>query len=243
MVFSDTTNKLGLIQDCEMKLFGDNGYGQITNNPNRLLQFAARINRRQDRFIQLAFSADNRWQYDDSNYTDFPIATTNLVSGQRDYTFDVSMLEIDGVEILVNGEWRRIDPIDVTDNSATSIAYIENNSSNTGIPIAYDKTGGSVVLQPTPDYSATGGLRIRFKRGASYFVSTDTTKVPGFPSIFHDYLSTGAALDYAIDRNFPNVVNALAPEVLRKEDAILEHFSKRSKDEQKHFKPVIRSTR
>lgn len=247
MTFSDTSTKLGILQDIEMKLFGDNGYGQITSNANRLLQFTARVNRAQDRFIQLAISADGRWQYDDTNNTDYPTATTNLVANQRDYTFAIEMIQIERVAILNSATsliYNVILPIDISDNSALAKAYIENNTNNVGVPTAYDKTANSIILQPTPPYSATNGLKVFFKRGANYFVSTDTTnKSPGFPVIFHDYLSLYASYCYAVDRTMTSQIQTLGRDVQIKEEAIIDFFSKRSKDEQKFIRPVIRNSR
>lgn len=232
MVFSDTSTKLGLIQNCETKVFGDDGYGQISGNTNRLYQFTERLNRAQDRFVYLAMSADGRWQYDDTNNTDYPIATTALVSGQRDYTFALEHLEIEKVLILhaaTNGQWTLLHPFDQDDPSAQT--YLENNTGNTGIPFRYDKKANSIFLDPVPNYSVSAGLKIYFKRGPNYFVYTDTTKVPGFASIFHDYLSLHASTNYAVDRNLANAAN-LNSLLEAKEASIIDFFARRNRDEQ-----------
>lgn len=233
MQYSDLTNKTGILQDAEIALYGDNGYGTITGNTNKLLQFTARINRRQDRFIALAFEADGTWQYDDSNYTDFPTATTNIISGQRDYTFDLTMLEIEKVMIYPSSTATAYVPLTTVDiREAVYVPVALNNPTNVGAPYQYDKTGNSVILDPSPNYSIAAGLKVIFKRGPSYFLSTDTTKVPGFPSIFHNYLSRGAALDYAIDRNMPIAAN-LAAQVAEIERQIGIFYGRRAADEKK----------
>lgn len=231
MVFRDDTTKLGLLQHCETTLFGDNAYGRITGDTNLLYQFTARINRAQDRFVYLAMSADGRWQYDDTNYTDYGIATTNIVSGQRDYTLAVTHLEIEKVLILpsaTSSNYELIKPMDQDDSDATG--YLENTSSNVGTPVRYDKRANSIFFDPTPNYNATAGLKIYFKRGPSYFTYDDTSDVPGFASIFHDYLSLHACRDYAIERNLSNA-KSLDELVQRKEQSILDFFSKRNRDE------------
>jgi hypothetical protein len=245
MVFNDTTTKLGLLQDCEMKLFGDNGYGQITGNPNRLLQFTARINRRQDRFVHLALIADGRWQNDDNNNTDYPTATTNIVSGQSAYPLSLEMIEIEKVAIKQkeDGDYVIIYSTDIQDSNFLAKKYVENNSNNTGIPFAYDKKADSIVLTSTPNYNATAGIKIFYKRGSNNFVSTDTTKVPGFASIYHEYLSLGASLDYAIDRNMDKQIQIFSQKILVMEDSIIEYFSRRNKDEVKIIRAVNRSSR
>jgi hypothetical protein len=235
MVFSDTTTKLGLIQDCETTLFGDSGYGKISGNTNLLYQFTGRINRRQDRFIQLAFKADGTFQYDDSNNTDYPEATTNLISGQRDYVFALDMLEIERAMVYptsTSTDYTTIYPRDIHDAGGDAIA--ENQSGYTGVPNIYDKKGALVTLGPKPNYSATNGLKVIFKRGAYYFVYSDTTRSPGFASYLHGYLSKGASLDYAVDRGL-DVAKNLSVQVDAMEKEIVAHFARRPKDEVKEI--------
>jgi hypothetical protein len=69
-----------------------------------------------------------------------------------------------------------------------------------------------------------------FQRAPSYFTSGDTTKQPGFPSIFHRYLSLGAAYDYAKKKLLPQT-NQLRADILEMEDAMRTFMSLRSKDE------------
>lgn len=233
MVYSDTINKTGILQDAEIALYGDNGYGQITGNPNRLLQFTARVNRRQDMFIKLAFEADGTWDYDDTNYTDFPTATTAIVSGQRDYSFDISMLEIEKVMILPSATataYVTIYPVDIKDKLYSEIAL--NNPNNTGTPYRYDKQANSVILDPTPNFSVLAGIKVIFKRPAFYFISTDTSRSPGFSILFHNYLSRGSALDYAVDRIMP-IAATLVGQVALIEKSISSFYNRRTLDERK----------
>lgn len=241
MVFSDTSTKLGLIQHCEVKVFGDDGYGMISGNTNRLYQFTARLNRAQDRLVYLAITADGRWQYDDTNYTDYPIATTDLVSNQRDYPFSIEHLEIEKVLIKDSaGNWTVLLPIDQNDDHARS--YIENNSGNVGMPRYYDKMANSIFFDVTPNYSSTGGIKVYFKRGASLFVYTDTTKAPGFASIFHGYLADHASTFYGLDKGMVNAKNWYT-DLLTQEEAIVDFFSKRSLDEPKIIRARVTSSR
>ena len=98
LYFSDTTTKKGQIQGMEIELFGENGYGKISNFPNRMFQATRRLNDRLDKFAILELTADGKWQIGDTNYTtDFAIATHDITSGVRDYTFDTDMLQIEKV--------------------------------------------------------------------------------------------------------------------------------------------------
>lgn len=231
MVYSDTTTKQGIIQIEEMALFGDNGYMAISSDADRLYQFTALNNQALDRFVFLAMTADGRWQWDDSNYTDMSIATTNIVSGQRDYEFALDHLEIEKVLAMDNnGKWNVVTPIDEQDLVAKP--YIENNSPNTGVPISYDKRGTTIFFNVIPNYSATAGLKIYFKRGASYFAYTDTTKKPGIPSIFHKYVPIYSIAEYAVNKSMPaQFIQARQVMLQTEERAILAFYSRRNKDE------------
>jgi hypothetical protein len=227
--FNDTSStKSGIIQDCEITLFGDEGYGSISGDTNRLLQFTNRANRALDRLVYLAMTADEKWQFDDSNYNDLAIATTDIVATQRDYQFALDHLEIEKVLIQRNdGVWVTLDPLSKTENKNT---YYENNAGNTGVPTRYEKRGNTIFLDVVPDYSLVNALKIYFTRGASYFTSTDTTKTAGFASPFHKFIPLHMKTHYAIDRQMPlgkNLYDLLQVE----ENAIKDFYSNRMKDE------------
>jgi hypothetical protein len=88
-----------------------------------------------------------------------------------------------------------------------------------------------MVLYPTPDYSSTAGLRAYFKRDASYFAVTDTTKEPGFNPQFHRIISMGAALDYCLFAGMTNKFTLLQGEIAKLEEALINFYANRSKDE------------
>src|ERR1035437_6607564 len=116
--FNDTSSaKSGLIQECESQVFGDNAYGRISGDTSLLATFTRYINEALNRIVNLIMTADGRWQYDDTNNTDFPIATTSLSttlgSEQQDYSFDITMLRILRIEVMDNtGAFRKLTPID-----------------------------------------------------------------------------------------------------------------------------------
>lgn len=236
--FSDTTTKDGLIQDCEQRLFGDDGYGQISGNANRLYRFTQLLNEGLKQATGIILGADTTWQFDDTNFTDYPIATTNLVSGQRDYTLAVTHLKILKVQILTaatSGIWQEIFPFDMQAQNA--LPYLENNTGNVGIPWRYDVHSTGLWLDPVPMYSATAGIRIYFQRPPSLFVYTDTEKQPGFPSIFHKYVSIYASLQYAKDRILKDKVATLTNDLIDAEARIVSFYSERNKDGQPKIVP------
>lgn len=237
MQFSDTSTKNGLIQDCETIVFGDDGYTKISSDTNRLATFTRNLNQAYSRATQLAFRFGGRWQYDDTNQTTHPIATTDLASGQKDYELDVAYLKVLRVEAAdSSGNFQLLVPVDMRE---VGVAMTEFEKSN-GVPKFYDKLGDSIFLYPAPSYNSTAGLKVYIQREPSFFVSTDTTKAPGVPSIFHKLMSLWASYDYAYPRGLSNA-QAIRQEILVQEDTIKEHYASRNKDERNRLRPIRRT--
>jgi hypothetical protein len=178
-----------------------------------------------DRVASLIMKADNRWQFDDTNESDLPIATTALVSGQQDYSLDISHLDVTRVEIQdTNGKWHLLKPIDQSDVPHESLAQFAQNRSR---PEFYDKIGNSVFLYPTPSYGQAASLKLWFKRGPSYFLTTDTTKTPGFNALYHDLIVLWPSYDYAVANGMANA-NQIFTAIELKEAALTNDYSTRS---------------
>lgn len=195
MVFSDVATQGGMIQEID-RICG------TTDNTYSLLAKTARVNQALDRFVVLALQADDEWQFDDINAIDLPVATTNIVSGQYDYTFAAELLSITKVLVAdVNGAFQEIPQVDQYDWPARNI--YRQPISNGGTPNRYDVNANSLFLDPVPNYNGSSALKVVFKRNALKFVSTDTTTQPGIPVLFHPYLCRYAALPFLIEKKLP----------------------------------------
>lgn len=199
-----------------------------------------------DRYWFLAMMASGDWEIDDKNNTDLSIAVTNLVSGQQDYSLATEHMTIEKVLVKdSSGNWRELTPVDIR-NSRSSLAarnIVELPTGNAGIPTHYDKYGQSLFLDAIPNYSSTGGIKIYYGRGSSYFVSTDITKEPGIPTIFHGYIARRASLTYLIDKELNDRAKNVAQLVSQDEEAITEFYSKRSADVPTRMRTIYRSSR
>lgn len=248
--FSDASNYRGIIQMLEKEL-GFNR-GDISGNSNKLKDFTADINFALDDFFALALTASGKWQLDDSNQTDYPIIKANLVSAQRDYIFTTDgtgnlILDIYKVAILPSATatlYEEIKPIDQQSESGAEDLVAEQTSG--GVPYQYDKTANGIFLDPRPNYNATNGLKVYINREASYFVSTDTTKKPGVPGLFHAYFYFKPALEYARRNNLTNwqrlkerVEEFEGDEARRITGSIQKHFGKREKDVRQIMTPKL----
>ena len=177
--------------------------------------------------------SDARWQWDDSNTLDLPIATTGLVASQQDYTLSIAHLDILRVEVMdSNGGWSKLQPIDQADLYGQSLNSFFGTP---GGPRYYDKYGQSLFLYPAPDYTQAASLKVYFQRGPEYFTTSDTTKAPGFNTLYHDLIPYWIAYNYAIANGKGNA-SALMAEIQRKEDALQEDYALRSKDDHNALK-------
>lgn len=233
--FNDTTNLSGLVQNFELEI-GAN-VGDVSGNTTRLKLYTVAANSALADYWRIALPASGTWQLDDSNHSDYPIITTNLVASQRDYAFTLdgsSNLVLDIYKVLVAdsaGAFSEIRPVDAQGDDTSSFW---NGQNATGTPIRYDKTGNGIFLDPIPSYNRTAGLKVYINREASSFIYTDTTKKPGVPGLHHRYFYLRPAEEYARRNNLANYP-LLRDERLRMEADIAEYFSFRSRDESKRL--------
>jgi hypothetical protein len=182
----------------------------------------------------LIATADGRWEWDDSNYTDFPTATTALVANQQDYSLSVAHLSIERIEVLPSGGkyFYKLFPRAFEDPMwGANVTGIDTVT--VGTPIKYDVSGESVFLYPIPNYSQAASLKIYYKRAGYTFTSTDLstgTLQPGWASIFHDLLAYLVAYDYAVI-NLPALAAGYWATIQRKEAALLSFYGTRNKDD------------
>lgn len=188
-----------------------------------------------DRVVSLIRDAEGRWQWDDSNNTDFPIATASLVADQQDYALDPTHYRIQRIEVMdEDGNWNLLSSIDEADVYNQSLTDFLKTAGN---PKFYDKVGNSIFLYPKPSYSQSASLKVFYERGPSYFTTSDTTKTPGFNPMFHDLVALWAGYDYAFI-NQMKIKADLEKEIAKKEDKLIDYYSLRNRDE--HIRLVSR---
>ena len=221
MVYSDTTNKLGIIQAID-------DYVDTDSSSYPTAQKTRNVNRWYRRLIALILKVDGRWVWDDLNKTTLPIATADLAEGQKDYEFDTAFLDVTSVEIKDSaGNWSKLKYLNPREYTGSIQERFETN----GQPEYYTQFGESLYLLPATNYSISGGLAVFHKRSADYFSASDTTKEPGFAEIFHDYLALGPALDYA-NQYKPDRVPMLLNHIKDMEKALTQYYGTRGKDRQ-----------
>lgn len=190
------------------------------------------INVALDDAIDIAIRSCGIGQYDDTNHTDYPIITTNLVSGQRDYSYTAdgsSNLILDIYKVLVadsSGVYQEIPQVDMQSERYTE-SFVDGQNV-TGQPTKYDRTGNGIFFDVIPNYSYTAGIKILINREGSYFTVADTTKKPGIDGRLHEYLVISPACKYAQRNGLANKDELYNRKVLL-EKKISEVYSKKDR--------------
>lgn len=233
MVFSNTTNRNGIIQAIEKKT--DLGIGYISGNADRLADFTADINNENHKIWHTIFMSNGNWQYDDGSTTSsMPNGVINLVSGTSIYALPATALTVQRIEAKdVNGLWTVLTPIT---NELIVNQAIDEFMKTDGSLSYYTLIGNNIELFPAPNYASTGGLKVYFDRGSVDFITSDTIKTPGFASPYHEILAIGTAIEWLKIKQ-PNSLTLpqLQADYLKMEDAIKKFYGKRFKD----YKPKI----
>ena len=171
---------------------------------------------------------DVDWNYDDTNYTDFPIGTTTLVNGQQDYSFNDSFLSIEGVSVMnSSGIYKKLKPFDKQELDVDPDEYKKTD----GMPTHYDKQGRSVFLYPAPATASVTldkGLKVFYKRQTKDITSFGSTS-PGFISTEHMIIAYKIALPYCVKYK-KDRVPSYENKIQEHRAKILAHYSTRSKD-------------
>ena len=230
MQFSDSTNGAGYVELINDLVGTDNNDYPVTRKTRD-------INSALNRFWLMALEASGRWQIDDSNQTDYPIITMNLVDDRQDYSFTLDgsavpnqVLEIQRVSVVdKDGVERLLTPIDITEIGVAMSEYRKA----AGLPVEYDKNATGLFLFPKPSADAvtlSNGLKVYISRTPSYFSHSDTTKQAGIPRLFDEYLALRPAYQFAFRKSLPQV-NVLKQEMIEMEQDIKDFYSRRNRDE------------
>lgn len=141
------------------------------------------------------------WIYDDNNQADLPEAITDLASGQRFYQLPIDSSSLLGVEFKnQGGTWITLTPITLEKIKQNGYAETEFYKTS-ATPMFYRPVANGIDIYPAANWTATASLKIHISRDMTSFLSTDTTKVPGFDAPFHYGIPIYLSLKYAQKEN------------------------------------------
>jgi hypothetical protein len=188
-----TTEKNGILQECERNCnLGDAG---ITGVTTFLADFTNYCNRASRVIWHSIFMAYGGWQYDDSNQTDLPASTATLTASQTSYALPSGNLTIRGIEVKdTSGIWTQLIPL--TEEQIRQYQAMGEFNKTAGSPRYYQLVGQTVRIFPASNYTQASSFKVFYDRGSVAFLTTDTTKTPGFAGEYHDLVPLMASYEY-----------------------------------------------
>lgn len=237
MQFSNTTLKNGLIQRIEEHTqIGD---GVISGDDTLLKKITAHANEALYDITTEIMKLKDSFEWDDPYKVDFPIATTLLIAGQRDYQFDnISFLKLRRVDVTYDGvNWYRATPVTSTSlpNGLGNDDVIDTNFTKTE-PM-YDPKSFGFWLYPradAQDVASAAKARIEYARTFDEFTYDDTTKEIPIDRPFHDLVAILTAIKYpqTPDKQYQKLLGLYQAGLVR----LQEYYSNRNEDSFLTFK-------
>lgn len=238
-MFSDVSTSQGLVQDITFLTRTD-----TTQYP--LADRVRSINSWYHKVVTMILQSQDGWDFDDTNFTDFPILTTPMVASQRDYAIPVSekVLKIKRLDVTYDGnKYYKAEPIDINEIGVGMGNTTDEDALFDKTKPVYDLITNSIWLYPLADATdvANGAeLRVTWYREIDEFTASDTTQEPGFDEPFHRMLSIGASLDYALAFGLPNK-NDLAALMADYEERLKAYYGKKQLDREYILKPAYQN--
>lgn len=164
---------------------------------------------------------NSRWENDDLNYTDFPIAVQDSVVGQRDYALPSDFYKFLRLEAKdASGNYIKLQ--EFSDEDVQNIGLTEFYET-TGYPKYYKELYNAVEIYPAYSSVVASALQLYYIRDISEFTDTDTTKEPGIPKAFRRLLSLGASYDWFMSKG--EACPQIEKEIAKLQDNLKAYFS------------------
>lgn len=231
MIFSNTDDKNGLIQRIEEHTqLGD---GVISGDDTLKKKITAHANEALYDITTEIMKLKDSFEWDDPYKVDFPIATTPLIAGQRDYQFDnISFLKLRRVDITYDGiNWVRATPM-------TSTQIMDGLGNDDKIDVEFDKSspmydpksfGFWLYPRASASEAAAGAkARIEYARTFDEFEWDNDSKEIPIDRPFHDLVAILTAIKYpqTPDKQYSKLLSNYQAGLARLQD----HYSNRNED-------------
>ena len=218
-------------------------------NASRVIDINIWIHRVQS----MIFNAMDEVDFDDKNYTDYPMLTTPLVAGQRDYTIPASekVVSFKRVDISYDGvNYYRATPID-TGEMAVGLGPANATTQQAKVDALYPKTAprydaayNSVFIYPSAtaaDVAAGGKIFIEWNRELKEITLADLnagTLVPGFDTEFHPLLAYGPAYEFLLGTGQNVDTTYVEKSIMELEARLIATFGKKQIDRDNSLRPL-----
>lgn len=240
MQYNNTTDKNGLLQDCEAWCgLGDGG---ISGDAYLKARFTAGLNKHEHKVVTMILESRDDVDYDDPNQTNQSTFTFPLVAGQRDYNLALSekILKIKRIDVCYSGTGNTCYRAEKMDSGQLSVGLgndtaLDSNFSKTNPKYDLENNGYTIKLYPmanAADVTASGLIRVECVREIDEFTTSDTTQEPGFDEPFHPMVSMGASYDWlCINRpDAKTTIAHLEKELQSYEARLRRHYGRKNED-------------
>lgn len=151
------------------------------------------------------------------------VATTNIVTDQREYVFPTDLLTLKRIEINFSGGTNSWVIANITDmrNKVGAISNDAVDGTSPDIRLFDD----SLFLKNNPASNVTDGIKIFYSKEMTA-LSSDSDE-PKLPEYLHDGLIYSACLDYALETEQNKRINNFKALLTEKETELGEYYSNR----------------
>lgn len=193
------------------------------------------LNRGVDSLSLLSLVASGRVKGDSSKHGDIPRVTTTVSAGTTKLTLETELATIQQMDILVDGKYVRLEPIDRRDNDRTPL----DTTYTTGTPKYYDVEAGVVYLYPVPDNTFT--IRLTYGRPHPRFSTADLALTTGIEPLHEDYVMMFAADRIMLGTNDPSKASVRNDLVILRQD-VINSLKGKDEDRPQRLKPKLHSS-
>lgn len=193
------------------------------------------LNRGVDSLSLLSLIASGRMKNDSTKHGDIPRVTTTVLAGTTKLALETELATIQQMDILVDGIYQRLEPIDRRDNDRTPL----DATYTTGTPKYYDVEAGHAYLYPVPDNTYT--VRLTYGRPHPRYSADDLLLSTGIEPLHEDYVMMFATDRMMLGTNDPSKASVRNDLVVLRQDVI---NSLKGKDEDRplRLKPKLHSS-
>lgn len=213
------------------------------------------INLWYQKIVSMIFESQDDSDFDDQRNSTYPIKTTPLVAGLRDYSIPVSeqVQKIKRIDVTYDGiHYFRATPFD---NGVPEWGFgnpTDEDSNMLKQAPKYDVQYNSIFVYPlaiASDVSAGAQIRIEWERSMTPFsqsadyngqAMSTSTSVPGIDLTWHPMLAYGAAYEFANANNLPQLQN-IKQDLMDWENRLRTAYGKKDLDTMLALRPAYDS--
>lgn len=191
------------------------------------------LNRGVDSLSTIQLIASGRNKNDSINHGDVSRVTTTVTVGDTKVLLETEATTLQQLDILVNGKYQRVEPIDRRDNNRVPL---DTTYSTPGVPRYYDREGNHAYLYPTPDETYT--LRLTYGRPHPRFTTDNLSQSTGMIPLFEEYVIAYGS-DYCMIGSSDTARAQVANKLVLLERKVVDTLKNQDEDKVRRLTPKL----